>query len=196
MSVTIICTGCGASVEKRRADINRAERLGYQLFCNTQCSSHLGRRTNRAEVISRQCPGCGKLFAVTAKTRSCQLCSPECRAQSSKERANLQQEAAYNDFVARWLRGEGVHTIRGNNGGTSNYIRRYLFRKHNSSCSKCGWSEVNPATGRIPLHIEHLDGDWGNNVESNLTLLCPNCHSLTPTYGSLNKGHGRPRHGR
>jgi 5-methylcytosine-specific restriction endonuclease McrA len=30
-----------------------------------------------------------------------------------------------------------------------------------------------------------------NHNEKNLNLLCPNCHSLTPTYGSLNKGNGR-----
>jgi hypothetical protein len=26
-------------------------------------------------------------------------------------------------------------------------------------------------------------------------LLCPNCHSLTNTFGSLNNGNGRPNRG-
>ena len=30
-----------------------------------------------------------------------------------------------------------------------------------------------------------------NNKEENLTLLCPNCHSLTPTAKGANKGNGR-----
>jgi hypothetical protein len=30
-----------------------------------------------------------------------------------------------------------------------------------------------------------------NNKEENLILLCPNCHSLTSTFGSLNIGNGR-----
>ena len=29
------------------------------------------------------------------------------------------------------------------------------------------------------------------NKEENLTLLCPNCHSLTPTYRGANKGNGK-----
>lgn len=37
------------------------------------------------------------------------------------------------------------------------------------------------------LQIHHIDGNHYNNEESNLQLLCPNCHSLTPTFGALNK---------
>ncbi len=35
-----------------------------------------------------------------------------------------------------------------------------------------------------------MDGDWRNNAAHNLTLLCPSCHSLTPTYRALNRGNG------
>ena len=56
---------------------------------------------------------------------------------------------------------------------------------------RCGWCEINPTSGKIPLEIEHIDGNYKNNTEENLILLCPNCHSLTPTYRALNKGHGR-----
>lgn len=34
-------------------------------------------------------------------------------------------------------------------------------------------------------------GNYSNNLESNLILLCPNCHSLTSTYKGANRGHGR-----
>src|SRR5579862_6565739 len=49
----------------------------------------------------------------------------------------------------------------------------------------------NPTTGRVPIEVEHIDGDWQNNHLSNLTLLCPNCHALTPTFRGLNRGRGR-----
>lgn len=39
--------------------------------------------------------------------------------------------------------------------------------------------------------MEHIVGDYTNNSEENLILLCPNCHSLTATYKGANKGHGR-----
>ena len=43
----------------------------------------------------------------------------------------------------------------------------------------------------IPLEIEHIDGNYKNNDESNLILLCPNCHSLTSTYKGANTERGR-----
>ena len=70
-------------------------------------------------------------------------------------------------------------------------IRRYLFDKYDGKCAKCGWCEINPVSNRCPLEVEHIDGNSENNNEDNLILLCPNCHSLTPTYKNLNRGKGR-----
>ena len=71
--------------------------------------------------------------------------------------------------------------------GLSKYIRRYLLEKHNYKCEKCGWGEKNEFIGTIPLEIHHIDGDYTNNKEGNLQVLCPNCHSLTETHKSHNK---------
>ena len=38
---------------------------------------------------------------------------------------------------------------------------------------------------------EHIDGNYMNNKEENLILLCPSCHSLTQTYKGANRNHGR-----
>ena len=56
---------------------------------------------------------------------------------------------------------------------------------------KCGWGEMHPLTKLVPLEVHHIDGNYKNNDESNLQLLCPNCHALTETYRSLNNGRGR-----
>ena len=58
----------------------------------------------------------------------------------------------------------------------------------------CKGKNVSPGRPQVPLTINHKDGDWRNSVEDNLEVLCPNCHSLTPTYGALNMGNGRPRY--
>jgi predicted restriction endonuclease len=71
------------------------------------------------------------------------------------------------------------------------WIRRYLFEKYNSKCQRCGWGEVNSFTKLVPLQVHHIDGNCINNNEDNLQLLCPNCHSLTDTYGSLNANSSR-----
>lgn len=70
-------------------------------------------------------------------------------------------------------------------------LKRYLIHKRGNKCESCGWDKVNPATGNCPVELEHIDGNSENNALDNLKLLCPNCHSLTPTYKNLNKGKGR-----
>ncbi len=74
----------------------------------------------------------------------------------------------------------------------SRHIRRYLKETRGERCEICGWSEVNPNSRAIPLHVDHIDGDYRNNRPENLRLLCPNHHALTSTYGSLTRGKGRP----
>lgn len=86
------------------------------------------------------------------------------------------------DLIKSWLAGEKV--TRG-----FAVLRQYLFEIHRSSCQKCGWSQVNPVTGRVPLQINHIDGNGDNWHFSNIELICPNCHALTPTFGALNNGN-------
>ena len=78
-----------------------------------------------------------------------------------------------------------------NMGIVSTSIKIYLREKFGNKCCLCGWAQVNPKTGQIPLVADHIDGNWRNNVESNLRLICPNCDALTPTYSGLNRGRGR-----
>ena len=91
--------------------------------------------------------------------------------------------------IKKWLIGDDnpINT----NGLLRPWARKYIFGINNNKCSMCGWSKVNLSTGRIPLEIDHIDGDYRNNILSNIRLLCPNCHSLTSTYKNSNKGKGR-----
>lgn len=50
--------------------------------------------------------------------------------------------------------------------------------------NECGECKLKPFWNQRPLtlQLDHIDGDNQNNERSNLRLLCPNCHSQTPTY--------------
>jgi 5-methylcytosine-specific restriction endonuclease McrA len=56
-------------------------------------------------------------------------------------------------------------------------------------CQGCDRSRWKGAP--IPLEIDHRNGDRTDNLLTNLRLLCPNCHALTPTYRGRNIGRSR-----
>jgi hypothetical protein len=64
--------------------------------------------------------------------------------------------------------------------------RLYKANLKKNQCEICGISEWNNLP--IECHLDHIDGCNTNNTIENLRLLCPNCHSLTPTYCGKNKG--------
>jgi len=57
-------------------------------------------------------------------------------------------------------------------------------------CEICRWAEMAP-DGRLPLEIDHINGDVHDNRLENLRILCPNCHSLQPHYRGRNRRKNR-----
>lgn len=123
------------------------------------------------------------------EAKKCLNCGKEIKRNQIYCSHTCQQEYYYKEWISKWKAGE--KTGVSGQYGTSAYLRRYLFEKYDNKCAKCGWNEINPYTQNIPLEIEHIDGNFENNSEDNLILLCPNCHSLTSTYKGANKGNGR-----
>ncbi len=100
-------------------------------------------------------------------------------------------QAAYEheEYIRDWKVGK-VSGLKADDT-VSDHIRRYLIEKYGEQCVRCGWNERHPVTGQVPITVHHVDGNYRNNREENLQLLCPNCHSLTETYQNLNHGNGR-----
>lgn len=118
---------------------------------------------------------------------SCQVCGRKTKRRSNKYCSNkCQAEDRYNKYIERWKSGQNVLTKN-----ISRYIRRYLVEKLGNKCQICGWHEINLVTGRVPLEVDHISGNSKDISESNLRLICPNCHSLSPNFRNLNKGKGR-----
>lgn len=66
-------------------------------------------------------------------------------------------------------------------------LRNRLFKEglKKPKCELCGWAERS-IDGRIPVELDHVNGDKYDNRIKNLRILCPNCHSLQPTHRGRN----------
>ena len=124
--------------------------------------------------MTKICLNCGKEL-INNQTK---YCSHEC-----------QIEYQNNQKISAWKKGE-FDGLKGTSQ-ISDVIKRYMLQKTNYSCEICGWGKINPFTNTVPLEIHHKDGNYKNNTENNLQVLCPNCHSLTENYRGANRGAGR-----
>ena len=74
----------------------------------------------------------------------------------------------------------------------NSYYQSYKLKKRlineglkQEKCEICGWS-TKTEDNRIPLELDHVNGDRNDNRLKNLRVLCPNCHSLQPTHRGRN----------
>jgi hypothetical protein len=177
-----LCEQCNSPIayEKR---INR--------FCGSSCAAITNntlfpKRENLGLVEKRSRRIAKIVEATTAQTNK--YCCKQCNTELTKNTqtffcsSNCSQEHKRQEQYIKIEAGEKVGVRP---------LKRYLISQRGNKCESCGWDKVNPATGNCPVELEHIDGNSENNSLDNLKLLCPNCHSLTPTYKNLNKGKGR-----
>ena len=136
-------------------------------FCSKSCAAKYNNKITKVKPKAT-CVSCGNLLT---KKSGKKYCSNRCQGRLKQELINQQI-----------LNGEPVRHQQ---------IRRYLIEQHGAKCMLCGWAKENIVTKKVPIELDHIDGDSENNKLSNVRLLCPNCHSVQSTYKALNKGKGR-----
>ena len=191
-----------------------ADALGRNFRCVQIKLNKLGYHQNYVETKeTKACLNCSNVFtSLISKNR--RFCSQSCGAQFNNrkfpKRANISKlknclhcgqplnlhQTKFCSHNCNFKYNQNDIFSKIESGDTTLYekqYKKYLIHKHGNKCMKCGWHEVNPTTGIVPIQLEHKDGNSTNHNLNNLELLCPNCHSLTPTYGALNKGNGRAK---
>ncbi len=125
----------------------------------------------------RKCKNCGKEISSRWQIKYCSN--------------NCQFELQHKRYIKEWRSGNKNGNVGVNSRIISAHLKKYFLEKCNNRCSQCGWNKKNSKSGKVPLEIDHIDGNSENNLENNLRLLCPNCHALTPNFKNFNKGKGR-----
>lgn len=159
-----------------------------QRLCNPQvASSNLAPGSDKVNQYTSSYPRGGIL--VYMESCACLYCGTSLKERWQKKFCSnhCQANYQYKIFIEDWLAGNRVVVTK----NISRHIKRFMIERDGEKCSVCGWKKKHPITLRVPLEVDHVDGNADNNVNSNLQLLCPNCHSLTLLYRNLNKGNGR-----
>lgn len=165
------CEACG--IEFAYEDVVTGSKVKY---CSRSCAAVSNNRDGRIGNPHKRtavCEACLNPLPYTAK----KFCNVDC-----------QTKHGYDTYIESWLQGGPGGT---NPSGVSVHVRKFLHEERGSCCWECGWDKVNPTTGNVPVQVDHIDGNPNNHHRANLRLICPNCHSLTPTYMALNRGNGR-----
>jgi predicted RNA-binding Zn-ribbon protein involved in translation (DUF1610 family) len=165
------CKHCGEPLpyEKRRNS-----------YCNSSCSAKSNNkcRVLRKEINTFTCLNCGK--EGLGNHGANKFCNNKCQAEYyNKQRIKEWKEGRLTGIVGDY--------------GLAQFIRKYMLEKAHYKCERCGWGEKNPYTGKYVLEIHHKDGDYTNNTEENLEVLCLNCHGMTENYKSRNKNGRKGR---
>lgn len=60
------------------------------------------------------------------------------------------------------------------------HLKKNLIKEKGYKCEICNLDSW--LNKHLVLELDHIDGNNKNNSFSNIRLLCPNCHSQTPTW--------------
>lgn len=174
----VTCYFCGTELYVKPSRLKRSK--SGIIFCSKEHQNLAAQQDSGVTYSHGPKPGQGFTH------RNC--CSYKDCTRQTKNKYCYKHEV--QNKIERWLSGDISVSWSGKAKEPAGWVKKYLLEVRGDKCEVCGWDEKAP-DGRSIIQMDHIDGNYLNNEPSNLKLLCPNHHAMTPTYGSLNNGNGR-----
>lgn len=176
-------------------------------YCNRSCAAKSNNKTAKKRAKRRKCLLCNSKLSRSDS----QYCSRECYSEYKKNNKRIscppyisvynclncaqkltpsqnkycsigcQHEYRWKERVQAFELARVIDSMK--------MAKRYLKEKNGIQCNICGLKEW--MGEEVPLILDHINGDSGDNDISNLRLVCGNCDMQLPTYKNKNMGKGR-----
>lgn len=155
----------------------------------------------KSEIVIRKCLWCDSEFESTNTKRYRKCCCETCshKYSSSKRTEEWRIEMQENE-PKKWLEYRRNMSIKAQERNRNRpkismkkkpfellcweSKRERILEEQGCKCGKCNLSEWMGVL--ITFEVDHIDGDNKNDSRENLIGLCPNCHSITPTWRGRN----------
>jgi len=162
------CERCGSEFPVKVSISGKIRNLQRRKYC-IECSPFGGHNTVRLHEDKPRyaCKQCGK--SILRRT----YCSNKC-----------QQQFAFTCRVKRTVEAGKIEMPC-----VPQTARRIMFKLREHKCEICG--RVEWEGRKIPLVLDHQNGNSTDWALTNLRFICPNCDAKTETFAGRNRGQGR-----
>jgi len=165
----------------------RISEIRKKKFCNHSCSAS---HNNKGVCRNKKTYKILKLYKNSKKATLKKVGEHfKCLVCQKKLLSNQSMHCSNKCFQIRMWNKRKKAIKENPNKFKSRIIKKLILEERGNECEVCNWKEW--MGQKIPIELDHIDGNHKNQNFDNVRLICPNCHAQTSTYKNKNKGNGR-----